>query len=478
MPPKEDKELRQRKGKAEGEVPQTGEDSPSAGKSKSQAKGGSIYNDIFLFKALGLRDWGIFWFIISCLLLLFAWRPIDQMAGFDEFKWVRNEVNDMGEVKLPGGIIRRGLRFPSSVSTGGEELFAWLYSPADPEKNFKGMPKPPIVVTSGGLGTQIQGFMERSSERLVKGGMAVLAFDYRNFGGSDGEPRHLVDPELQLEDWMDAVAFARSSEEVGGVADTSKLILYGTSLSGAHVLAVAAKLGREGGEGAAPSAVLSLVPYIEQLDGYGIMTFIKERGWHASGRLFWAALSGMFRDGLRRLTGGAVAPSEVQIRLMAVQPGLSFLEGCGSACDILEDLRHGKLADDALNADLGLMMRTPEEAAFYVSRVDSRTSLEKVHGGWRNWTPARSLYYLSKYKPSKLLEGLKSPVFIQSAREDDVCPPERHREIAARLSAVGELGALGVRHVEWSGGHWSVYIGWLFDRVWEDFFDFLKEKVN
>ena len=31
--------------------------------------------------------------------------------------------------------------------------------------------------------------------------IAVALFDYRTFGGSDGEPRHWVSPRRHLEDW-------------------------------------------------------------------------------------------------------------------------------------------------------------------------------------------------------------------------------------------------------------------------------------
>ena len=37
----------------------------------------------------------------------------------------------------------------------------------------------------------------------------MLVFDYRTFGGSDGEPRHWVSPRRHVEDWRAALAFVK-----------------------------------------------------------------------------------------------------------------------------------------------------------------------------------------------------------------------------------------------------------------------------
>ncbi len=43
-------------------------------------------------------------------------------------------------------------------------------------------------------------------------GLAVFLFDYRNFGGSDGEPRNLVVPQRHVQDWRAALAHIKTTK--------------------------------------------------------------------------------------------------------------------------------------------------------------------------------------------------------------------------------------------------------------------------
>ena len=43
------------------------------------------------------------------------------------------------------------------------------------------------------------------ARRFVEAGYAVYLFDYRNFGDSEGQPRHWVDPFRHLKDWDAAI---------------------------------------------------------------------------------------------------------------------------------------------------------------------------------------------------------------------------------------------------------------------------------
>jgi fermentation-respiration switch protein FrsA (DUF1100 family) len=54
--------------------------------------------------------------------------------------------------------------------------------------------KPPIVLMAGGLGAQIDFGLEAYAEAFAESGLAVLLFDYRNFGSSEGTPRNWVRP--------------------------------------------------------------------------------------------------------------------------------------------------------------------------------------------------------------------------------------------------------------------------------------------
>jgi len=67
----------------------------------------------------------------------------------------------------------------------------------------------------------------------------VLAFDYRGFGASEGFPRQMVSIVEQVRDYQAAIAAAK---KLPGV-DPNRIVLWGSSLSGGHVLRVAADRG-------------------------------------------------------------------------------------------------------------------------------------------------------------------------------------------------------------------------------------------
>jgi fermentation-respiration switch protein FrsA (DUF1100 family) len=74
------------------------------------------------------------------------------------------------------------------------------------------------------------------AERFANEGFAVLVFDYRCLGASDGEPRGQVIPHLQHEDLRAAITFAA---RLPGV-DANRIALWGSSYSGGHAIFVGA----------------------------------------------------------------------------------------------------------------------------------------------------------------------------------------------------------------------------------------------
>lgn len=121
---------------------------------------------------------------------------------------------------------------PTSVTfdAHGTPCGADLYRPA----GFTG-PVPCLVMGHGFSGTK--GLARVYAEQFAGAGFAVLVFDYRHFGVSGGEPRQLVDVQKQQEDYHAAVRFARSLPGI----DPEHVAIWGTSLSGGHVVAVAAE---------------------------------------------------------------------------------------------------------------------------------------------------------------------------------------------------------------------------------------------
>ncbi|MEE6179011.1 alpha/beta hydrolase [Mycobacterium sp. 050134] len=122
---------------------------------------------------------------------------------------------------------REDVQFPS----GTDRISAWLYRPA-------GGGAAPLLVMAHGLGAVRTMRLDAYAERFSAAGYACLVFDYRNFGDSEGRPRQLLDIGMQLEDWAAAVAYART---LGGI-DHDRIVLWGTSFGGGHVIATAARL--------------------------------------------------------------------------------------------------------------------------------------------------------------------------------------------------------------------------------------------
>ncbi|WP_375483347.1 alpha/beta hydrolase [uncultured Mycobacterium sp.] len=116
-------------------------------------------------------------------------------------------------------------------NSGGERISAWLYRP-------EATGEAPLLVMAHGLGGVRTMRLDAYAERFCAAGYACLVFDYRNFGDSEGEPRQLLDIGMQLQDWAAAVAYGRT---LAGI-DAHRLGLWGTSFSGGHVIATAARL--------------------------------------------------------------------------------------------------------------------------------------------------------------------------------------------------------------------------------------------
>ena len=122
---------------------------------------------------------------------------------------------------------RKDVRF----EVKGTKISAWLYLPDD-----LSAPVPCIIMAHGFGGTKDM-LLELYAIRYLEAGYAVLTFDYRHFGESEGEPRQLMLISLQLEDFRAAIEYARGLKEI----DPAKIVLWGASASGGYGIAIAAK---------------------------------------------------------------------------------------------------------------------------------------------------------------------------------------------------------------------------------------------
>lgn len=98
----------------------------------------------------------------------------------------------------------------------------------------------PLVVMGHGFGGTRDMHLEQYAERFNAAGLATLIFDYRHFGASDGEPRNLLDPKREIEDFHAALRTVRALPGV----DTDRIAVWGTSFGGGLVISVAAQDGK------------------------------------------------------------------------------------------------------------------------------------------------------------------------------------------------------------------------------------------
>ncbi|MET8861998.1 alpha/beta fold hydrolase [Nonomuraea sp. NPDC004580] len=261
------------------------------------------------------------------------------------------------------------MRSKVSFTVDGVRCAGYLYLPAEAS------PAPCVVLCHGFSGTMDRLF--DYGERFAAAGFAALVFDYRSFGESDGEPRQVPDIRGQLADVRAAVDFVRGHERV----DPGKVLLWGNSLGGAHVITVAADDPRI-------AAVVSQIPFNgfpKKVEGRSTGETLK-----VLGAIFWDALRG--RLGLRPY----------------------YIPMVG---------RPGELAVTA----------TPEAD----QHIQTLTGGEQ-QTSWRNSVAPRGLLQMMRYHPAESAARLTCPLLVCVAADDRETPPESNRELAERASD-GEL---------------------------------------
>jgi fermentation-respiration switch protein FrsA (DUF1100 family) len=123
-------------------------------------------------------------------------------------------------------MVRRDIEFDAE----GVTLCGWFY-PAE----AGGAPGAAVVMAHGFSAVK-EMYLDAFAEVFAAGGLNVVVFDNRCFGGSHGEPRQEIDPWVQVRDYRHAITYASTLPEV----DPGRIGIWGSSYSGGHVLVVAA----------------------------------------------------------------------------------------------------------------------------------------------------------------------------------------------------------------------------------------------
>jgi uncharacterized protein len=281
---------------------------------------------------------------------------------------------------------RDTITFPSA----GVELDGWHFTVTG--SAFDGPNGRPVVVMAHGLGGTKDSGLEPFGAGLADAGLDVLAFDYRGFGSSAGTPRQSVSMAGQVDDYRAAMAAAA---KLPGV-DPNRLVLWGVSVSGGHVLAAAA--GRDD-----VAAVVALTPLV---DG------------RAAARL---ALKHHPAATMLRSTGAGL-----RSRISALRGGEPVL-----------------MPVVALPGEVG--------ALTLPGHYESYTAL--AGPTWRNEIDASVGFQLGTHRPARHAKLLRCPLLVQIADFDRSAPPHASAKAA-------EAGRAEVRHYPcdhfdvWPGRDW------------------------
>src|SRR5436190_2810832 len=251
---------------------------------------------------------------------------------------------------------RLDVAFPSD----GDHCRAWLFMPD--------AVRPPLVILGHGLGATRELGLEPYARRFADAGIAALAFTYRHFGDSDGQPRELLDIDRQLGDWAAALAYARTLEGIDG----QRIALWGTSFAGGHVIEAAARDG-------AVAAVVSQCPFT---DGLAAMRA-------ASPRSLARALVPTLRDELARLR------HKPPVLVPLVGP-------------------HGSTA----------LMTSPDSEVGYRALIPPGVHFE-------NGVSARFISHVGRYRPGRSARRVNAPILFCVCDTDAVAPAETALRYAA-----------------------------------------------
>ncbi|MDE3185076.1 MAG: alpha/beta fold hydrolase [Bacteroidota bacterium] len=118
------------------------------------------------------------------------------------------------------------VEFPSQ----GAVVRGRFYTPED-----KVAPHPIVIMAHGFTATINNMSADKYAEEFCKSGFAVLLYDHRNFGISDGLPRQEINKWLQARGYVDAINYVCTLR----IVDKENIALWGDSMSGAEVLLVA-----------------------------------------------------------------------------------------------------------------------------------------------------------------------------------------------------------------------------------------------
>ena len=268
-------------------------------------------------------------------------------------------------------------------TASGDAIEAWVYLP-------EGSGPHPAVVMAHGIGGIKAGGLSPFAERFRAEGFAAIAFDYRNFGGSGGQPREVLSVPRQCADYSTVIGWAAEQPYI----DPRQIIVWGTSFAGMHVLELAV----------------------------------------ADTRLAAAVAQAPLTDGL---AAAMMSPLKNGIRLF----GLALLDGFGSLFgrQPIYIAGHGRPGELSIGA-------TPD------GPFGERLMTPKDGTRWHDRVAARSLLSFSWRRPVRRAAAVRVPFLLVVPEADSIAPVPAALEVASKAPGAELFRSAGGHYDVYEGG--------------------------
>ena len=262
----------------------------------------------------------------------------------------------------------------------GPRLAARIFTPVGRDKSAL-----PAIILATGLGSVKENRTTSFVSPFVIAGFACITFDYAAWGGSEGEPRNLVNPEHQYRDVCNVVAWTRAQARF----DPAKIVIWGSSFGGLHVTRLLAEdHGIVAGIAQCPCVDAGLAGRMKPL-----ATTLQLGFW-----------------GLCDLAGSYLGLSPIYVRA-------------------------ARMDDDDIGGPA--LMEAPDVARGYAFVVNTST------GPLKNKIAARSVLTMPLYRPNRLAGQIVAPYLMVLPEHDSVAPLQAAKDMAAKVKSVESLTVPG-----------------------------------
>ncbi|MBD8869352.1 alpha/beta hydrolase [Nocardioides donggukensis] len=268
----------------------------------------------------------------------------------------------------------------------------------------------PCVVMGHGFGATRDAGLLPFAERFAAAGCDVVLFDYRGFGTSEGSPRQDVDHRRHREDYHAAIGAARALPGV----DAERIVVWGSSYSGGHVIVVAAQ----------DPSVRAVISQGAAMDGLAALLGVRETS--GTGKALALTAAGL-RD-----CGRAMTRRRPHLVPIVGEPGSEAVIS----------------APGALRGYRTIMGPT-----------------------FRNEMCGRGVLRIAANRPVRWATRVTSPVLLVVAAKDNIAPVAAVHEVARLLGDRAETLSLPC-------GHFDIYSGRSFEQSVATQVDFLRRVLG